>query len=322
MVELDLSWNNLERIPLQSMHDLNLMRRFSMRGNPLKQLDETTFGYLAKTTGSAGSHKTKPSPISIAGLDAKTNTLNIGFNLNSPDLDLNQLVAFVQSQYNAKQSSTSGNAKLSPISAKQVNLLRRFIETYPSLAKYLAASNSSVSQLSSKDQLIVQSPILFALKLLIRMDSNLQSSMSSKAKSFAGAESEDPMNLVGDQDPDAVGDNMGEGIEIGDLNGIDLETIDESDGAELETETGSKPSELDEIQANSIAEGSTNANDLTAQTNRADADKRAMFKPMALLWKHLQELDFGQCQLTYIKWTTFEHLNELKRLFLDGNLLR
>lgn len=36
----------------------------------------------------------------------------------------------------------------------------------------------------------------------------------------------------------------------------------------------------------------------------------------------LQELDFGRCSLSYIKWTTFEQLDQLKRLWLDGNKLR
>lgn len=37
---------------------------------------------------------------------------------------------------------------------------------------------------------------------------------------------------------------------------------------------------------------------------------------------HLQELDFGQCDLHYIKWTSFRGLSSLKRLWLDGNKLR
>lgn len=38
--------------------------------------------------------------------------------------------------------------------------------------------------------------------------------------------------------------------------------------------------------------------------------------------KQLQELDLGECQLTYIKWNTFARLSSLKRLQLDGNHLR
>lgn len=40
------------------------------------------------------------------------------------------------------------------------------------------------------------------------------------------------------------------------------------------------------------------------------------------LFLHLQELDFGQCQLRYIKWTVLSNLSQLKRLLLDGNQLR
>lgn len=39
-------------------------------------------------------------------------------------------------------------------------------------------------------------------------------------------------------------------------------------------------------------------------------------------FSQLQELDFGQCQLTYIKWSVFDQLDQLKRLHLDGNRLR
>ena len=38
--------------------------------------------------------------------------------------------------------------------------------------------------------------------------------------------------------------------------------------------------------------------------------------------KQLQELDLGECQISYIKWDTFRHLDSLKRLQLDGNRLR
>lgn len=38
--------------------------------------------------------------------------------------------------------------------------------------------------------------------------------------------------------------------------------------------------------------------------------------------RHLQELDLGECQLTYIKWNAFKRLDSLKRLQLDGNHLR
>lgn len=36
----------------------------------------------------------------------------------------------------------------------------------------------------------------------------------------------------------------------------------------------------------------------------------------------LQELDLGQCKLSYIKWSCLQHLKQLKRLLLDGNRLR
>lgn len=55
------------------------------------------------------------------------------------------------------------------------------------------------------------------------------------------------------------------------------------------------------------------------QTNGTD---RKVAKPLSLYFKHLQELDLGQCKLTYIKWTTLANLNSLKRLYLDGNQLR
>lgn len=40
------------------------------------------------------------------------------------------------------------------------------------------------------------------------------------------------------------------------------------------------------------------------------------------VFDQIQELDFGQCQLEYIRWTVLMNLKSLKRLLLDGNNLR
>lgn len=53
--------------------------------------------------------------------------------------------------------------------------------------------------------------------------------------------------------------------------------------------------------------------------------RRQLGRPCCSLGTHfgqLQELDLGHCSLTYIKWTSFEQLDQLKRLWLDGNKLR
>lgn len=58
---------------------------------------------------------------------------------------------------------------------------------------------------------------------------------------------------------------------------------------------------------------------LTNSNNNNQAQDE--YSSLGNLFKHLQELDFGHCQLKYIKWTTLKNLNQLKRLLLDGNHL-
>ncbi|CAA3006436.1 Leucine-rich repeat-containing protein 26 [Olea europaea subsp. europaea] len=60
-----------------------------------------------------------------------------------------------------------------------------------------------------------------------------------------------------------------------------------------------------------------------ATDSPADDERRAARSiwPSLGLFEHLQELDLGECQLSYIKWSTFVGLRSLKRLQLDGNQL-
>lgn len=76
------------------------------------------------------------------------------------------------------------------------------------------------------------------------------------------------------------------------------------------------------LEADSPASDSDNDNSFALNLNELGNKRSHRFYSLGSNFVHLQELDFGQCQLHYIKWTTFERLSSLKRLWLDGNKLR
>lgn len=59
LVELDLSWNLLTVVPLDSLKDRKLLRKLSMRGNPLKMLDRSTLRISSSTKWSHIYNKSK-----------------------------------------------------------------------------------------------------------------------------------------------------------------------------------------------------------------------------------------------------------------------
>lgn len=279
VVELDLSWNKLDLIPMQTMRDLSLMRRFTMRGNPLKKLDEFSFGY------------------NIEHPDDHTKSIH---------LTINSLLK--------NQSKKQLDAIHKLYTKENLNMLNRFVETYPGLARYLVnqqqqtTSDTSNLPLFDNDKWlndetsksILHNQLLqIALKQLIR-EANL--TLSSKTSELATAADLDANKLILEDD-----------LELATSMDNEIDINPSSDDSSNET------FEADLSEQNSIEIANANAN---LQPGKSSNQNQHQFKSMGFYWKHLQELDFGQCQLTYIKWTTFENLNELKRLFLDGNKLR
>lgn len=205
MVELDLSWNKLSLVPLAQISHLKLMRRFTMRGNPLRRLDESSFS-LAATARQPASQPKRPN---------------------------------------------------SAIEPKNLTLLSRFVETYPNLARTLARSAHKTN---------------------------------------------------------------GNGLILNELDGSEAEVefaaTDDPMLAELQRLAAAASPESSDDQADEITD--TNEIDSDSQTSDLIGDDGSIGHHLS----QLQELDFGQCQLEYIKWTSFRQLDQLKRLYLDGNQLR
>lgn len=179
VVELDLSWNQLKRVPLVQLHHLSLLRRLSMRGNPLGALDERTFELEEREIQPGEPDREQP----------------------RSELD-------------------------------------RLVETYPELVRTWARQGQTTGLAEAELELLER-----AFDLLDEPQSELDSLTGSEQSASSGNE-----------------------------------------GAKL-------------------------------QLGRHCCSLGSHFL-------QLQELDFGRCQLSYIKWTTFEQLEQLKRLWLDGNQLR
>lgn len=77
-----------------------------------------------------------------------------------------------------------------------------------------------------------------------------------------------------------------------------------------------------EIGATDSAAAGPDAAAAAASNLASERRPSARLYSFAANFVHLQELDFGQCELHYVKWTAFEGLSSLKRLWLDGNKLR
>lgn len=267
------------------MRDLTLMRRFTMRGNALKRLDETTFGYVNYLPA------------------------------NEPDL----VLANLKNQF---QSSKLQINKL--FYPDDLNRLGQFLETYPGLARYLA-SHMSRNQSNSSEPgadlqfLLDQSPssnLNATIKSYLR-NQLLEMALKSMVKvaNFTKPIGSREQSLESDLD------DLGEAQTSSDNHfGIEFNLQDETNELPESFE-----GEISSEDANSIAVGLSEnqlGQAMPAKQNQHQDRASSQFKAMGFYWRHLQELDLGQCQLTYIKWTTFEHLNELKRLYLDGNKLR
>lgn len=205
MIELDLSWNTLTKVPLAQTSHLKLMRRFTMRGNPLGRLDRST-------------------------LELKTNFAEIR-----------------PLKENIEDAS------------ENVTLLSRFVETYPELARALAtklsSANSNVLDEAEESNTSNQEKFLQILrKLLIGFERQQQQQQN-------------------------------------------------HEGLYDQTEP-----------SNEIEFDGSNENEVESQELSEEISIGSHFT-------QIQELDFGQCQLSYIEWSTLLRLNQLKRLFLDGNRL-
>lgn len=287
VVELDLSWNKLTQIPLFAVQHFSLMRRFTMRGNPLRRLDESSFaGWAPSDQGTAGAaHPTndgrlQPEP---GGQFANLSALAI------------QLLA-------------KGLPELTGSERDRLGIqLSGFLETYPTLANSLAfhwgpgnqKPNSNKLQLQHHPQQLELSPLMETLRSLVNMTMDL-------------AKADISNDLIS--------------------NNIDVESLDSSNeadgdpsseaGLEIDPDSSNHTATESDFDASDGSLITLDPTDAANNNNKTGNQARKSGSlAMGFYWRQLQELDFGECQLTYIKWTTFEHLHQLKRLFLDNNKL-
>lgn len=218
IVELDFSWNKLNFIPLPQMKHLTLLRRLSMRGNPLLELTEAT----------------------LAGGVAADNRPNIG------------------------TRSPANNNRASTLRAN----MSRLVETYPELMRHL------VRQLDNKVE-----------------NNNLNDNEHSIIRAGASREQAEILEVI-------------ESL---------LAKEEDAPSLSLDVDDNLAPANEDD---DDVQVGATLQ--LGADLHR----RRDAVNSFSLYFKHLQELDLGECKLIYIRWTSLAHLGSLKRLYLDGNRLR
>jgi len=230
-VELDLAWNKLNAVPVPQMGHFALLRRLTMRGNPLHALDE----------------------LALSG----------GLNLSAAKWATNQTEA------DPSLAEPTGSAAGAELSAN----MSRLLETFPHLARSLAASRAQLGLGAHAA----------ALRALLQLDQE---------------EAADEAGAADDEEEEEAAESA-------------VAAAEEAPASELRDELAESgfPQQGRRHQLASLGQPTA---------GRGPAAKLSF----AAHFKHLQELDFGHCKLTYIKWTALAHLVQLKRLLLDGNQLR
>lgn len=264
VVELDFAWNKLQFVPLPQIRQLTLLRRLTMRGNPLYTLDEFTL---------SGGINGWPSQ--VAPVKAQTN--------NNP-------AESKESEEKEEKLTESG------LNGATKRKLGRLFETYPKLARTIVRQR--LQQL--------------------HLDEN---SMNENSLSVIIKGSKDGTRIFGGSDPEeSLFDDLREFETLRSL----IEQAEAAGGTSLldklggggtsEDDTSEEPEE-EQLEVSPSGNDSDNDN----KSRQLEEEFRTTF---GAHFEQLQELDFGQCKLSYIKWNSFANLNQLKRLFLDGNHLR
>lgn len=252
VVELDFSWNKLNFVPVAQMRQLGLLRRLTMRGNPLYALNETTItdrhslnGITKQQPSSASTIKSTPSP-------------SAGF-----------------FSWHSQQATGSERWPSDELEGPIFDNMNRLFETYPELVRNLVHQYTSF-QINQENN---RSPI-----------KNNHSNGKNGANKLATLELKVMQTLLQQDQSSKPTDST---LPLQEINDVESDLLDNS--------AGSNWNDLDYSDNNNLSATSTQ---------------------FGVFFSQLQELDFGQCKLSYIKWTVFEHFNQLKRLYLDGNHLR
>lgn len=141
---------------------------------------------------------------------------------------------------------------------------------------------------------------------------------------FAANENEEPVAGPGDQLLELLSEISNVAAAAANAP---AEILDESLSSSLiGTEIpGSTPEESDEFGEPIRSKNSSSMR--PTRRTQVDLEENSIVSPTSVRlslghFEHLQDLDLGECQLVYIKWTTLQGLSSLKKLQLDGNRLR
>lgn len=311
VVELDFSWNKLKSVPLPQIRQLSLLRRFTMRGNPLYSLDE----------------------ISLSG---GINNIKISKNGSADGDEMSRGNNSIGDKVSDEEKSSTPDDNNNNNNVMLEKKLARFYETYPKLAKALVrlrlrrrrdgsnnftTENSMIikSKNSSSKSAALSNGNFLDYKAMSN-DEFLDQSLFEDWREFEilralieRADATMTTKTTGLFDKIAPNDAFDEGeTSMAVAEEAEAETEAETETEEqLEVSPGYEHTQLDDNSNNNGIERAVPY----SSTNEQKQTFGAYFN-------QLQELDFGQCKLSYIKWTSLSHLNQLKRLLLDGNYLR
>lgn len=307
VVELDFSWNKLKFVPLPQMRQLSLLRRLNMRGNPLFSLDEITL------SGGINNASTK----SISGKGSNSDEVAAGRGNGMKGVSVGG-----EKEDEAEAEFEQKEAEKASFEANNVTLqknLTRFYETYPKLARTIvllrlrSGSNSSSIEnsviIKSSGRSSTRSNISNGFGLNFLSDKVSHEFLEQNLFEEDSREFEILRALIERADEDSAARMTTSLLDKIASGGSDEGTDEEEEGEQLEVSPGNER-QLDD---------NSNTGDGTYYSGNQKQQRKQTF---GTYFKQLQELDFGQCKLSYIKWTSFSHLKQLKRLLLDGNHLR
>lgn len=274
MVELDFSWNRLQFVPLAQIGRMSLLRKLSMRGNPLKSLTESTFS-------------TQRAAPTLLGSD--------------------DLAADPAQEQRAPAAATN----LSRLYESFPGLARALLRRQPLLAQRKSPSSSSAGGKSNDDDdsFIIEQMELEVLESIVRQHEQIGAADDAEAEADADETvADDSSELENDIDANSQDDNSSDDRRAKSARPANREADFARPGAANELDRAEK--------------GASSAQRRAKSRSLSSASSSASAKGLGGHFSQLQELDFGRCQLTYIKWSVFDQLDQLKRLHLDGNQLR
>lgn len=278
VVELDLSWNRLQFVPLHQIGRMSLLRKFSMRGNPLNSLTEATFIVAPSSSSSSSSPSSKEF--------TSDRTVNLA------------------TDHESSSSSSASN-------------LSRLYETYPILARSLllahkraAPTDSDKDNDNAAGSFVIEQMDVELLESIVRQHEEISEGNEDGDSDTDGDNYDDGDKLVGAANPDRTVGGSERAADF--IAPAPTARANELNQRSKRTSTRGRGRRIRGKSERSPRVGRSNSN----------SNSNSISNGLGKHFDQLQELDFGRCQLTYIKWSVFDRLDQLKRLHLDGNQLR